>query len=75
MSDEPDQKSVIPARSVRRLDQAAIVHCNSPDAEGGGRTLSVAPLMDGDRVAGLEIRCGCGAHAVVECVYTEEAES
>jgi hypothetical protein len=30
--------------------------------------------MDGDRVAGLEVRCACGARAVVECVYTPEKE-
>jgi hypothetical protein len=33
----------------------------------------VVPLLDGDRLAGFEVRCGCGASAVVECVYAEES--
>jgi hypothetical protein len=23
-------------------------------------------------IAGLEVRCGCGAHALIECVYEPE---
>ena len=50
--------------------------------EEGGRFASLKVMMsteavdlirDGDRIAGFEIRCGCGATAVVECVYGKES--
>ena len=47
-----------------------IVDCGN--GTPGQGPLAVVPLLDGDRIAGFEIRCGCGATAVVECVYPTE---
>jgi len=48
------------------------------DSATSGTPMAVVPLLDGDRVAGFEVRCGCGSSAIVECVYedtpTEEAQ-
>ncbi len=74
MKDHPD-RGVIPARTVRRLDQTALVECGSASEKPDTPTLTIVPLVDGDQVAGLEIRCACGASAIVECVYGAEEKS
>lgn len=58
--------------AVRLVRQPALVECGDVAGPGQG-PLAVVPLMDGDRIAGFEIRCGCGASAVVECVYPPES--
>ncbi len=73
MKDSHSDRGVIPASTVRRLDQKVLVDCGSGHAEGTNQSLTVIPLADGDLIAGLEIHCSCGASAVVECIYgTEE---
>jgi mRNA-degrading endonuclease toxin of MazEF toxin-antitoxin module len=64
------QRGVLTRDTVRVVPQPALVDCSGTD---GARTLTVVPLMDGDRVAGLEVRCSCGASTLVECVYDKEA--
>ena len=59
--------------AVRLLPQPALVDCSDATAERAARPLTVVPLLDGDRVLGFAIRCGCGANAVVECVYAKES--
>jgi hypothetical protein len=72
MGDEVgNQRGVIPKDAVRCIAHPAMVDGASADAATGKGPIVVVPLMDGDRVAGLEIRCGCGASVVVECVYEE----
>ncbi len=61
-------KHVIQRTAVRRIPQPVMIDCGTAE---GGAPIVVVPLMDGDRVAGLEIRCGCGASTLVECVYEE----
>mgnify|MGYP001329896249 CR=1 FL=1 len=73
MSDFRDSQSVIRRDSVRLGAQPALIDCGSDAAGKVTGTLAVVPLLDGDRIAGFEIRCGCGASAVVECVYEKEA--
>jgi hypothetical protein len=65
-------KQVIQRGHVRRIDQPVLVECTSTGSKGTPAPIVVVPLVDGDRLAGLEIRCGCGAAAVVECVYEEQ---
>ncbi|MCA8943092.1 MAG: hypothetical protein KDB80_11070 [Planctomycetes bacterium] len=58
--------SRIPAGRVVKVAQAAVV------ASGTGadtHPITVIPLVDGEELCGLEIRCRCGAQAVVDCVY------
>lgn len=71
---EPTRKpSVIRRDAVRLMAQPALIDC-SVGADGRpAQPITVVPLLDGDLIAGFEIRCGCGASAVVECVYQEEA--
>ena len=66
-----EPKGVLRRDSVRIVKQPAVVDCAGATKDSGA--LSVVPLMDGDRVAGLEIRCNCGSSTLVECVYAEEA--
>ena len=78
--DPTPRKGVIPARTVRRLDQAVVVDSGARDSgasekDAGHRSLTIIPLVDGDLIAGLDIRCACGASAVVECVYDVERPS
>ena len=71
MTDTPDRTGVLRRDRVRIARQATQLDCGT-DAHGKPTgTLAVVPLLDGDRIAGFEIRCGCGAAAVVECVYGE----
>ena len=73
---EPSQsKGVIPARQVRRLTHPVMIDCGTQSDTGTRNHLTVVPLVDGEHVAGLEIRCSCGASAIVECVYEPEDES
>ncbi len=73
MSELRDNPGVIRRDAVRLGAQPTQIDCGS-DAKGNVTgTLAVVPLLDGERVAGFEIRCGCGATAVVECVYEKEA--
>lgn len=71
MSPTTRNPGVIRRDAVRLVAQPALVDCNR-DGEHGARSIAVVPLLDGDRIAGFEVRCGCGAAAVVECVYAKE---
>ncbi len=75
MKDSYPDRGVIPARTVRRLDQTALVESGSSSEEADNPTLTIVPLVDGDLVAALEIRCTCGASAIGECVYGAEEKS
>ncbi len=68
----PQPRGVIRRDAVRLVAQPALVDCTTGGPGAG--SITVVPLVDGDRVAGLEIRCACGASAVVECVYETEAK-
>ncbi len=68
-SSAPTPRGVLPRQAVRVVAQPALVDCGSGEQ---GKTLTVVPLMDGDRVAGLEVRCSCGATTMIECVYSQE---
>jgi len=71
MTESHNPKGVIRRSDVRIVPQHALVDCGS--AAPGQGPIAVVPLLDGDRIAGFEIRCGCGASAIVECVYPTEA--
>jgi len=64
-------RGVIRRDAVRIVRQPAQIDCGG--AHAGQSPIVVVPLLDGDHLAGLEIRCGCGSAAVVECVYSQEA--
>jgi hypothetical protein len=71
---QPQPERPLPNRGVLRKDavrivsQPALVDCSGAH----DNAITVVPLMDGDRVAGLEVRCGCGASTLIECVYEPE---
>jgi hypothetical protein len=58
---------VLRASSVQRIDKPVLVDCG-----GGEGSITVVPIADGDRVAGLEVRCQCGNSVLIECVYGTE---
>jgi hypothetical protein len=66
-------KQVIQRTAVRRIDQPVLIECGHADGKRAPGPIVVVPLVDGDRLAGLEIRCGCGSAAVVELVYEEKS--
>jgi len=63
------QHNVIRSTSVRMASQPAMLECGTVTDAPAGTPIAVVPLLDGDRIAGFEVRCGCGASTVVECVY------
>jgi hypothetical protein len=63
---------VIRRDAVRIVAQPAMVDCGSVADGKHSHALTVLPLLDGERIAGFEVRCGCGATTVIECVYAEE---
>lgn len=68
----PRPPGILRRDAIRLASQAAMVECGAATAGRPAHTLAVVPLLDGDRLAGFEVRCGCGSTAVVECVYAEE---
>jgi hypothetical protein len=72
MTDSHKKPGIIPRNAVRIGQQPVLVDCGSTSDGQRTQPLAVVPLLDGDRVAGFEVRCGCGAAAVVECVYAAE---
>jgi hypothetical protein len=72
MTTPNDKPGVIRRDAVRLVAQPALVACGAGGDGTAAQPLTVAPLLDGDRIAGFEIRCGCGVSAVVECVYAQE---
>ena len=66
-------RKVLRRDAVHVLEHPALVECGSNSPEHSDRAITVVPLLDGTRVAGFEVRCGCGTSAIVECVYTNEA--
>lgn len=72
MTDGSDKRGVIRRDAVRLSRQPAMVDCGTTEPGHPAVAITVVPLLDGDRIAGFEVRCGCGAAAVVECVYGKE---
>jgi hypothetical protein len=70
MSEPEPVRGVIPAHAVKRVAQAVMVECGGA-AEADA--LAVVPLLDGQRIAGFEVRCACGRSVIVECVYEDPA--
>ena len=68
---ETPQREVIPAGAVRQTAQPVLVDCGNGVGPESNRAISVIPLMEGDLVAGIEVRCTCGSSVVVECVYDD----
>lgn len=73
MNETAPQRKVIPSGAVRRTTQPVVVDCSPSNHSAAGSTISVLPLMDGDVVAGIEVRCGCGSSVLVECHYESKA--
>ncbi len=63
---------IIPSTNVKRAQQAALIDCGDSSNGKSAGTLAVIPILEGDVVAGIEVRCSCGASTMVECVYGEE---
>ncbi|MBM4063230.1 MAG: hypothetical protein FJ265_19355 [Planctomycetes bacterium] len=68
MTDPKTTQRVIRRDAVRLVPQPALVACGGGPGAGQG-PIAVVPLLDGEAVAGFEIRCSCGATALVECIY------
>jgi hypothetical protein len=73
MTDPTHKPGVIRRDEVRLVRQPAMVDCGTSADGHTSQPIAVVPLLDGDTIAGFEIRCGCGSSAVVECVYAKEA--
>lgn len=67
MSEQPEQHGVLRAESVRKVTHRAWV--TEGHSHGGGMT--VVPIVEDGRVAGIEVRCRCGESILIECVYEE----
>ena len=70
MSD--DARGVIRSTAVRHVAAPVLLEPGRPGHDHRD-AMSVKPLLDGETVAGFEVRCGCGAAIVVECVYDEDS--
>ena len=73
MAERTETPGVIRRDAVRLVAQPAMIECGTPANGHAAQPIAVVPLLDGERIAGFEIRCGCGAAAVVECVYGKES--
>ncbi len=67
MQPTDESRSRIPADLVRHTGAPVLV--TARPTHGHGHEIAVQPILDdGRRVAGFEVRCGCGSHVYVECV-------
>jgi hypothetical protein len=73
MKNTASQRKVIPSGSVQRTSHPVLIDCSNVGGSGASRAVSVLPIMDGDLVAGIEVRCGCGSTVTIECLYEAEA--
>ena len=69
-----NDKGILRRAAVRVASQPALVECRQENGNHGG-SITIAPLTDDEKIMGFEVRCGCGSSAVVECVYTPEAQT
>ena len=65
------RRTLIPADAVRRTAQHVLVNTEGTVACAADATVSVVPLMTGNTVSGIEVRCSCGSTVIIECVYDE----
>lgn len=70
MSDVGASRGVIRADRVRRVDQPALVDCQ--EGRDSSNAMTVVPIMDGEELAGIEVRCACGSSVWIECLYAED---
>ncbi len=62
--------SRIPAGEVTLGAQPAILTCEGGPAPGAAdSSIVVIPVMDGDVIRKLRIRCGCGRTTEIDCSY------
>jgi hypothetical protein len=73
MNEGNQRPGVIRRDAVRLVPKPALIDCGTAATGHTSQPMAVVPLLEGDRIAGFEIRCGCGATAVVECVYQKES--
>lgn len=73
MSAPKSGATILRPTEVRRISQPIILDPTS-GSEGSDNCMSVIPVMDGEDVAGMDIRCNCGSRMLIECVYEEVAE-
>lgn len=72
MANEPSTKNnIIQRDNVRLVAAPAMLDCATVTDGKPAQTMAVVPLLDGERVAGFEVRCGCGASTIIECVYED----
>ncbi len=72
MAEPSASRGVIPADAVRASAHPVLVGCGQSGEGPGQKPISVVPVLDGNTVAGFEVRCHCGASVIVECIYEEE---
>ncbi len=60
------QRGVIRAQSVKRIDQPVFIADGS--ATPGG-AMTVLPIVDRGQIEGIEVRCRCGESVLIECLY------
>ncbi|MFQ5505644.1 MAG: hypothetical protein ACE5F1_12740 [Planctomycetota bacterium] len=65
MRRDPAQSDVIQAEQVRIVNEPVLMGGQLGPAGG----ITVVPVLDGDLVRALEIRCACGQHMAIECLY------
>jgi len=65
-------RGVIPAEAVRRVERPVVVDAGA--AEVSGHAMAVRPIVEGDTIVALDVRCGCGQRVLIECEYDAEAQ-
>ncbi len=66
---ESFSRTARPIRAGRiRVESAPVLTGGDPSV---AHAMTVTPILDGDVITHLELRCGCGQHMTVVCVYDE----
>ena len=67
---DTDRRNRIRADRVILLEEPMIMG-GDPARDG---CISVTPLLDGDQIHILKIKCSCGQQMSVECIYPEDGQ-
>ncbi len=66
------------AKAAKRIRADQIRISDEPILTGGdpsqGGPITVTPVLEGDTVTRIEVRCSCGQHMTVVCLYPGEQE-
>lgn len=61
---------VLRSNEVREVSQPIMLDPMS-GANGSNNSMAIAPVLQGEKIVGIDVRCNCGSRVLIECIYEE----